>query len=154
MREDNLFSYLSLYKISTFDLFIEDSPPRILVSQTPHAFLFLLCYFYQKSTNFFDFLFFSYGQHLFYTVDQVKRPSPTRSPWGVQLLDAPCLILFMESMIRCTKGATKRQDKDGGSWHMRGERSSCEEGLFQKGNEPKPLSIINQITFYIESNQI
>ena len=52
MKEDNLFSYLSLYKISTFDLLIEDSPPRILVPQTTHAFLFLLYYFYLKAKNF------------------------------------------------------------------------------------------------------
>ena len=49
MREDNLFSYLSLYKISTFDLLIEDSPPRIMVPQTTHAILFLLFYFYLKA---------------------------------------------------------------------------------------------------------
>ena len=52
IREDNLLSYLSLYKISTFDLLIEDSPPRIMVPQTTHAILFLLCYFHLKTINF------------------------------------------------------------------------------------------------------
>ena len=42
----------------------------------------------------------------------------------------------------------------GESWHKRGGKSPYEEGLFQKKNKPKPLSIINQITFNIEPNQI
>ena len=46
IREDNLLSYLSLYKTSTFDLLIEDFPPRILAPQTTHVILLSLSYFY------------------------------------------------------------------------------------------------------------
>ena len=52
IREDNLLSYLSLYKTSTFDLLIEDFLPRILAPQTIHAILFLLWFFCLKATNF------------------------------------------------------------------------------------------------------
>ena len=35
-----------------------------------------------------------------------------------------------------------------------GGKSPCEEGLFQKEKQAKPLSTMNQINFYIESDQI
>ena len=66
MREDNLFSYLSLYKISTFDLLIENSPPKILVPQTTHAFFFVLCYFYLKAMNFWLIFLIIWGGNFLY----------------------------------------------------------------------------------------
>ena len=84
MREDNLFSYLSLYKISTFDLLIEDSPPRILMPQTTHAFHFFLCYFYLKATNFWllfdsiwggNFLYGRLGQKTKSIKESMGRPT-------------------------------------------------------------------------------
>ena len=80
------------------------------------------------------------------------RPSLTRSPWGIQLLDAPYLIYFMDSMKITIKGAIKRRINMGEVDTREGEKSPCEEGLFQKKNKHKPLSIINQITFHIEPN--
>ena len=41
----------SLYKTSTFDLLIEDFPPRILVPQTTHVILLSLSYFYHIKTQ-------------------------------------------------------------------------------------------------------
>ena len=35
-----------------------------------------------------------------------------------------------------------------------GGKSPCEEGLFQKEKQAKPLSTMNQINFYIEPDQI
>ena len=35
-----------------------------------------------------------------------------------------------------------------------GEKNPCEEGPFQKEKQAKPLSTMNQINFYIESDQI
>ena len=46
IREDNLLSYLSLYKTSTFDLLIEEFPSSILAPQTTHVILLSLSYFY------------------------------------------------------------------------------------------------------------
>ena len=42
ISEDNLLSYLSLYKTSTFDLLIEEFPPRFLAPQTTHVILLSL----------------------------------------------------------------------------------------------------------------
>ena len=50
IREDNLLSYLSLNKTSTFELLIEDFPPRILVPQTTHVIFLSLSYFYHIKT--------------------------------------------------------------------------------------------------------
>ena len=50
IREDNLLSYLSLYKTSTFNLLIEEFPPRILVPQTTHIIFLSLSYFYHIKT--------------------------------------------------------------------------------------------------------
>ena len=86
--------------------------------------------------------------------DQVIRPSLTRSPWGVQLLDAPYLIYFIDSMKITTKGATKKRINMGEVGAREGGKSPCEEGLFQKEKQAKPLSTMNQINFYIEPDQI
>ena len=74
--------------------------------------------------------------------------------WGVQLLDAPYLIYFVDSIKITTKEVTKKRINMGEVGAREGGKSPCEEGLFQKKDKPKPLSIISQISFHIESNQI
>ena len=51
IREDNLLSYLSLYKTTTFDFLIEEFPPKILAPQTIHVILLSLSYFYHIKTQ-------------------------------------------------------------------------------------------------------
>ena len=51
IREDNLLSYLSLYKTSTFDLLIEEFSPKILIPQTTHVILLSLSYLYHIKTQ-------------------------------------------------------------------------------------------------------
>ena len=51
IREDNLLSYLSLYKTSTFDLLIEKFFPKILAPQTTHVIFLSLSYFYHIKTQ-------------------------------------------------------------------------------------------------------
>ena len=51
IREDNLLSYLSLNKTSTFDLLIEEFFLRILALQTTHVILLSLSYFYHIKTQ-------------------------------------------------------------------------------------------------------
>ena len=74
--------------------------------------------------------------------------------WGVQLLDAPYLIYFLDSPEITTKGETKKRINMGEVGAREGGKSPCEEGLFQKEKQAKPLSTMNQINFYIELDQI
>ena len=110
-----------------------------------------------NSLNFsqiFDSYIMAYGAASFYIADQVMRPSLTRSPWGIQLLDAPYLIYFMDSMKITIKGETKRRINMGEVGTREGGKSPYEEGLFQKEKQAKPLSTMNQINFHIEPDQI
>ena len=74
----------------------------------------------------------AYGAASFYMADWVIRPTLTRSPWGIQLLDAPYLIYFMDRMKITIKGAIKKRINMRKVGVREGGKCPCEEGLFQK----------------------